>query len=84
MKNIFYWINGDKSFGEICDEKNSEIYGGSMVRCIRRLDELIKELINCADMIGNIQLKNKFEIISKKIRRGIPFTASLYLSNENL
>ena len=58
MKNIFYWINGDKSFGEICDEKNSEIYGGSMVRCIRRLDELIKELINCADMIGNIDRKS--------------------------
>ena len=36
-------LNGEKTFGEICDEKNSEIYGGSMVRCIRRLDELIKE-----------------------------------------
>ena len=83
MKNIFFWINGEKTFGEICDEKNSEIYGGSMVRCIRRLDELIKELILCADMIGNSQLKEKFENISKKIRRGIPFTASLYLSNEN-
>ena len=83
MKNILYWINGDKTFGEICDEKNSEIYGGSMVRCIRRLDELLKELILCADMIGNSQLKEKFENISKKIRRGIPFSASLYLSNEN-
>ena len=84
MKNIFYWINGDKTFGEICDEKNSEIYGGSMVRCIRRLDELIKELIICADMIGNKLLKNKFEILSNKIKRGIPFSASLYLSNENI
>ena len=83
MKNIWYWIYGEKTFGEICDEKNSEIYGGSMVRCIRRLDELIKELILCTDMIGNNQLKEKFENISKKIRRGIPFTASLYLSNEN-
>ena len=83
MKNIFFWINGDKTFGEICDEKNSEIYGGSMVRCIRRMDELLKELIVCADMIGNNKLKEKFEIINKKIRRGIPFTASLYLSNEN-
>ena len=83
MKNILFWINGDKTFGEICDEKNSEIYGGSMVRCIRRMDELIKELVICADMIGNNKLKEKFEIINKKIRRGIPFTASLYLSNEN-
>ena len=83
MKNILYWINNEKTFGEICDEKNSEIYGGSMVRCIRRLDELLKELILCADMIGNSQLKEKFENISKKIRRGIPFSASLYLSNKN-
>ena len=83
MKNIWYWIYGEKTFGEICDEKNSEIYGGSMVRCIRRLDELIKELILCTNMIGNNQLKEKFENISKKIKRGIPFTASLYLSNEN-
>ena len=83
MKNIWHWIDGEKTFGEICDEKNSEIYGGSMVRCIRRLDELIKELILCTDMIGNNQLKEKFENISKKIRKGIPFTASLYLSNEN-
>ena len=83
MKNILYWINNEKTFGEICDEKNSEIYGGSMVRCIRRLDELLKELILCADMIGNNQLKEKFENISKKIRKGIPFSASLYLSNEN-
>ena len=83
MKNILFWINGDKTFGEICDEKNSEIYGGSMVRCIRRLDELLKELINCADMIGNNLLKEKFENISKKIKRGVPFSASLYLSNEN-
>ena len=66
MKNILYWINNEKTFGEICDEKNSEIYGGSMVRCIRRLDELLKELILCADMIGNNQLKEKFENISKK------------------
>ena len=83
MKNILYWINNEKTFGEICDEKNSEIYGGSMVRCIRRLDELLKELILCADMIGNKKKKEKFENISKKIRRGIPFSASLYLSNEN-
>jgi ATP-dependent RNA helicase DOB1 len=55
-----------------------------MVRCIRRLDELIKELIICADTIGNKLLKNKFEILSNKIKRGIPFSASLYLSNENI
>ena len=82
MKSILYWINGEKTFAEICDEKISDIYEGSLVRTIRRLDELIKELILCADLLGNNNLKEKLENISKKIKRGIPFTASLYLSEE--
>ena len=83
MKNILYWINGEKTFAQFCDEKISDVYGGSLVRTIRRLDELIKELILCADLLGNNNLKEKLENISKKIKRGIPFTASLYLSEEN-
>ena len=83
MKNILYWINGEKTFAQICDEKISDVYGGSLVRTIRRLDELIKELILCADLLGNNNLKEKLENISKKIKRGIPFTASLYLSEDN-
>ena len=82
MKSILYWINGEKAFAEICDDKISDIYEGSLVRTIRRLDELIKELILCVDLIGNNNLKEKLENISKKIKRGIPFTASLYLSEE--
>ena len=82
MKSILYWINGEKTFAEICDDKISDIYEGSLVRTIRRLDELIKELILCVDLLGNNNLKEKLENISKKIKRGIPFTASLYLSEE--
>ncbi len=82
MKSILFWINGEKTFGEICDEKISDVYEGSLVRTIRRLDELIKELILCADLLGNNNLKEKLENISKKIKRGIPFTASLYLSED--
>ena len=83
MKSILYWINGDKTFAEICDEKISDVYEGSLVRAIRRLDELIKELILCTDSLGNNNLKEKLENLSKKIKRGIPFTASLYLTEEN-
>ena len=82
MLSILYWIKGDKTFAEICDKKNSEIHEGSFVRCIRRLDELIKELILCSDLLGNGSLKEKLENIKSKIERGIPFTASLYLSEE--
>ena len=77
-----YGIKGEKTFAEICDEKISDVYAGSLVRTIIRLDELIKELISCSDLLGNHNLKEKLENLSKKIKRGIPFTASLYLSEE--
>lgn len=50
MKNILYWINSEKTFAQMYDEKISDVYGGSLVRNIRRLDELIKELILFADL----------------------------------
>ncbi len=35
----FEWANG-KSFAEICKMSNS--FEGSIIRCLRRLDELLK------------------------------------------
>lgn len=77
MLPVYYWAKG-KSFGEICEY---EIYEGSLIRVIRRLDELIKELIECTGLIGNTELKENLEKASELIRKGIPFAASLYLSN---
>ena len=77
MLPVYNWAQG-KSFGEICE---FEIYEGNLIRVIRRLDELIKELIECAGLIGNTELKENLEKASELIRKGIPFAASLYLSN---
>ena len=79
MYPVLNWTQGEKTFGDIC--KDTEIYEGSLIRVIRRLDELLKELSECARLIGNMSLKEKLESTSKKIQRGIPFAASLYLSN---
>lgn len=79
MIAVMEWVRGEKTFGEICSE--CEVYEGNIVRTIRRLDELLKELGECARVIGNTYLKEKIEGTSKKIKRGIPFAASLYLTN---
>ena len=68
------------SFNELIE--NSSVFEGNLVRVIKRLDEFIKSLIDCASFIGNDKLKDKFIQASLKIRRGMPFAASLYLSDE--
>jgi len=48
---------------------------------MRRLDELIKQMAECSQIIGNYNLKERMEKASVLIKRGIVFAASLYLSN---
>lgn len=45
-----HWCRG-ASFAEIC--KMSNLFEGSIIRCLRRLDELLKQLGNAAKAIGN-------------------------------
>lgn len=72
----YQWCQG-ATFGEIC--KMTDCYEGSIIRCFRRLEELLKELCNCAKVMGNHDLQGRFEEASNKLRRGIIFAASLYL-----
>lgn len=71
------WCEGCR-FKELCDEAR-DVYEGTIVRAFRRLDELITQLIECAKLIGNSDLKGKFEGAQANLKRGIVFTASLYL-----
>jgi len=77
MELTMLWCGGCK-FKELCDEAR-DIYEGTIIRAFRRLDELISQLIESAKIIGNTDLKNKFEDAQKNLKRGIVFTASLYL-----
>lgn len=70
------WYDGS-SFVEIC--KITDIYEGSIIRGIKRLHEMLKQLSECAKSIGNKELMEKFDEAGKKLYRGIVFTASLYL-----
>ena len=56
-----------------------EYFSGSVIRCMRRLEELLREMINAAKAMGNRDVEAKFEEARSKLKRDIVFTASLYL-----
>lgn len=76
MELTLMWCNGCK-FKELTEEATQ--YEGTIVRAFRRLDELISQLIECSKLIGNADLKAKFEKAQEGLKRGIVFTSSLYL-----
>ena len=58
MEITYKWCQGAK-FVEICDISDN-IFEGSIIRCFRRLDELISQLVEAAKIIGNNDLRDKF------------------------
>lgn len=57
----------------------TEEFEGNVIRVIRRLDELVRQLGDAAKHIANKELMDKFEQCSTAMRRDIVFAASLYL-----
>ncbi|KAG7271542.1 hypothetical protein CRUP_004005 [Coryphaenoides rupestris] len=50
-----------------------------IIRCMRRLEEVLRQMCSAAKAIGNTELENKFAEGITKIKRDIVFAASLYL-----
>lgn len=76
MEVVLGWLEG-KRFYEIMNQ--CDLYEGSVVRVIRRLEELVRELTLAAKIIGNQELEEKLSEGRAKLKRGIVFAASLYL-----
>lgn len=76
MDVIYSWAKG-QSFGEIC--KMTDVFEGSIIRCMKRLEELLRQMCQASKVIGNTDLENKFSEAIKLIKRDIVFAASLYL-----
>jgi ATP-dependent RNA helicase DOB1 len=76
MDVVFAWSKG-ASFGQLC--KMTDAFEGSIIRCMRRLEELLRQMCQAAKVIGNSDLENKFAEADKVIKRDIVFAASLYL-----
>lgn len=78
MDLVMQWCNGAK-FAEIC--KLTDVFEGSIIRCMRRLQELIRQLVQASKAIGNEGLADKFEKTLAMLERegSIIFSPSLYL-----
>ncbi|KAJ9478463.1 ATP-dependent RNA helicase DOB1 [Pseudozyma hubeiensis] len=78
MDLVMQWCNGAK-FAEIC--KLTDVFEGSIIRCMRRLQELIRQLVQASRAIGNEGLAEKFERALGMLERegSIIFSPSLYL-----
>ena len=57
----------------------TDVFGGSIIRCMRHLEELLRQMCQAANTIGNTELENKFAEGITKTKRDIVFAASLYL-----
>ena len=76
MDVAFAWAAG-RSFVEVCNM--TDFFEGNIIRSLRRLEELLRQSGTAAGAIGNVELKDKFELGATKLRRGIVFAASLYV-----
>ncbi|XVF14705.1 hypothetical protein REPUB_Repub09cG0084400 [Reevesia pubescens] len=76
MEAVYAWAKGSK-FYEIMEI--TLVFEGSLIRAIRRLEEVLQQFILAAKSIGEIDLESKFEEAVSKIKRDIVFAASLYL-----
>lgn len=76
MDVVFHWCKGAK-FADIC--KLTDIFEGTIIRAMRRLEELLRQLSAAAKAIGHSELEAKFTEGIALIKRDIVFAASLYL-----
>jgi ATP-dependent RNA helicase DOB1 len=76
MDVVHAWCSG-APFSQIC--KMTDVFEGSIIRCIRRLEEVLRQMASASKVIGNVELENKFSQGILKIKRDIVFAASLYL-----
>lgn len=76
MDVVLAWCKG-ASFKSICGM--TDIFEGSIIRCMRRLEELLRQMCQASKTIGNTELENKFSEGIRLLKRDIVFAASLYL-----
>jgi ATP-dependent RNA helicase DOB1 len=76
MPIVHAWTSGAE-FAEIC-QLDEALFEGTIVRVIKRLDELLAELVGAAKVMGNEALAEKLEAARGAMHRDIVFSASLY------
>lgn len=62
-----------------CDSKMTDIYEGSLIRLFRRLEEVLRQMVQAAKVMGSEDLAEKFTEAMGKIVRDLIAAQSLYL-----
>ena len=76
MEAVFAWTKGAK-FVDV--QKLTGTFEGTTIRTLRRLEELVRQLMCASKAIGNRELEAKFEECGELLKRDIVFCSSLYL-----
>jgi len=76
MEVMLAWCKGN-TFSEIM--KMTEAFEGSIVRAIRRIEELMRQLASACKVIGESDLEKKFLDACELVKRDIVFTPSLFV-----
>ena len=76
MEAAYAWAKGSK-FYEIMEI--TQVFEGSLIRAIRRLEEVLQQLILAAKSEKQSSSQNSKMHAVSKIKRDIVFAASLYL-----
>ncbi len=69
------WCGGAK-FADLC--KMTDAYEGSIIRMMHRLEELLRQLIDAAKVVGNQELQANCEAAQRLLVRDVVFAQSLY------
>ncbi|TFK24097.1 antiviral helicase [Coprinopsis marcescibilis] len=79
MEAVVQWCRG-ASFADIC-KITDQLFEGSLIRVFRRLGELLRQMAQAAKVIGNTELKEKFEKALEMLERpnSVIFCGSLYV-----
>jgi ATP-dependent RNA helicase DOB1 len=83
MEVVIAWCRGAK-FADISqskgkDKKKGHLFEGSIVRALRRLEELLRQVEGALKTVGDNELAEKFDKGRELIKRDIVFAASLFL-----
>jgi len=76
MNAVSSWCDGAK-FADICGL--TDVFEGTIIRVMRRLEELLRQMAAAAAAVGNDELHSRFNDCIKLLKRDIVFAASLYL-----
>ena len=78
---LFVWINSFIPSYPASIQITDQLFEGSLIRVFRRLGELLRQMAQAAQVIGNTELKEKFEKALEMLERpnSVIFCSSLYL-----